>query len=56
MISACSILPFQLLFEWLLPPSLNFVQKYCRHLLSCHPMHLIMSMLKLYSCLIEDIK
>lgn len=45
-----------LLFDWLLPPCLNFVTKQCKHFVSCHPMHLTMSMLKLYSCLLEDVK
>ncbi|XP_067934548.1 dynein axonemal heavy chain 3-like [Watersipora subatra] len=46
----------RLLFEWLLPPSLNFVTRNCKHFVVCHPMHLTMSMLKLYSCLLEDVK
>ncbi|XP_053376707.1 dynein axonemal heavy chain 3-like [Mercenaria mercenaria] len=46
----------RLLFEWLLPPCLNYVNKYCKHMLTCHPMHLTMSMLRLYTCLLEDIK
>ncbi|KAL3852322.1 hypothetical protein ACJMK2_015979 [Sinanodonta woodiana] len=46
----------ELMFEWLLPPCLNFVVKYCKHLLTCHPMHLTVSMLRLYSCLLEDVK
>ena len=45
-----------LLFEWLLPPTLNYVTKNCRHFVSCHPMHLTMSMLKLYGCLLEEVK
>ncbi|KAL4226017.1 Dynein heavy chain 3 [Mactra antiquata] len=46
----------QMMFEWLLPPCLNYVTKYCKHILTCHPMHLTMSMLKLYACLLEDLK
>ena len=46
----------QMLFEWILPPCLNFVGKYCQHILSCHPMHLTASALKLYECLLEDLK
>ncbi|XP_055958183.1 dynein axonemal heavy chain 3 [Patella vulgata] len=46
----------KMLFEWILPPCLNFVTKYCRHLLPCHLMHFTMSMLKLYGCLMDDVK
>ncbi|PVD24893.1 hypothetical protein C0Q70_15383 [Pomacea canaliculata] len=46
----------KLLFEWILPPCLGFVGKYCRHILTCHPMHLTASALKLYECLMEDVK
>ncbi|XP_067685210.1 dynein axonemal heavy chain 3-like [Haliotis asinina] len=46
----------KMLFEWILPPSLNFVTKYCRHILPCHAMHLTSSMLKLYSCLMDDVR
>jgi len=48
--------PFQMLFEWLLPPCLNFVTKSCKHILDCHLMHLTASMLKLYACLLQDLK
>ena len=46
----------RLLFEWLLPPCLNYVTKQCKHFVSCHPMHLTMSFLKLYGVLLEDVK
>lgn len=46
----------KMLFDWLVPPTLSFVQKSCQQLVNCEPMHLVMSMLKLYSCLIEDVK
>ncbi|KAK7495478.1 hypothetical protein BaRGS_00013176, partial [Batillaria attramentaria] len=46
----------RMLFEWILPPCLSFVGKYCRHILACHPMHLTTSALKLYECLMEDVK
>ncbi|XP_041348477.1 dynein heavy chain 3, axonemal-like isoform X2 [Gigantopelta aegis] len=45
-----------LLFEWILPPCLNFVSKNCKHLLSCHLMHVTMSMLKLYDCFMDDVR
>ncbi|XP_052779096.1 dynein axonemal heavy chain 3-like isoform X2 [Mya arenaria] len=46
----------QMLFEWLLPPCLNYVTKYCKHILVCHQMHLTASMVKLYHCLLQDVK
>jgi len=46
----------RLLFDWLLPPSLSYVSKNCKHFVSCHPMHMTMSMLKLYGCLLEEVK
>ncbi|XP_076448252.1 dynein axonemal heavy chain 3-like [Babylonia areolata] len=46
----------KMLFDWILPPSLHFVGKYCQHILACHPMHLTASALKLYECLLEDVK
>ncbi len=48
--------PFQLMFSWLLPPCLNFVSKYCRQFVRCSSMHLTMSTLTLYSCMIQDVK
>ncbi|KAI0229818.1 Dynein heavy chain 3, axonemal [Lamellibrachia satsuma] len=46
----------QLMFEWLLPLCLDYVTKYCRQTVTCHPMHLTMSMLKLYACLLDDVR
>ena len=46
----------QMLFDWMLEPCLNFVSKYCKCLLTCHPMHLTKSMLNLYSCMMEDVR
>ncbi|XP_052058680.1 dynein axonemal heavy chain 3-like isoform X1 [Mytilus californianus] len=46
----------QLLFDWLLPPCLTFVSKYCRCLLTCHPLHLTKSMLTLYGCMLDDVR
>lgn len=44
------------MFSWLLPPCLNFVSKYCRQFVRCSSMHLTMSTLTLYSCMIQDVK
>ncbi|XP_059151038.1 dynein axonemal heavy chain 3-like [Physella acuta] len=46
----------RLLFEWILPPCLNFVSRSCKHILQLHPMHYTVSLLKLYSCLMEEVK
>ncbi|XP_064605237.1 dynein axonemal heavy chain 3-like isoform X2 [Liolophura sinensis] len=46
----------EMLFDWLLPPCLNFVTKYCKQIVTCHAMHLTMSMLKLYGCMMDDIR
>lgn len=45
-----------MMFDWLLEPCLNFVSKYCKCLLTCHPMHLTKSMLTLYGCMMEDVR
>ncbi|XP_023932407.1 dynein heavy chain 3, axonemal [Lingula anatina] len=46
----------KLLFEWLLPPCLSFVSKHCKHFVQLSPMHLTSSMLRLYSCMMEDVR
>ncbi|XP_066284547.1 dynein axonemal heavy chain 3-like isoform X3 [Branchiostoma lanceolatum] len=46
----------ELMFEWLLPPCLHFVQKSCHQLVRISPMHMTMSMLQLYSILLDDLK
>ncbi|XP_065937642.1 dynein axonemal heavy chain 3 isoform X7 [Magallana gigas] len=46
----------KMMFDWLLEPCLNFVSKYCKCLLTCHPMHLTKSMLTLYGCMMEDVR
>ncbi|XP_069141245.1 dynein axonemal heavy chain 3-like isoform X4 [Argopecten irradians] len=45
-----------MLFDWLLPPCVMFVTKYCKSLLTCHPLHLTMCLLRLYGCLMNDVK
>ncbi|KAH9505438.1 Dynein heavy chain 3, axonemal, partial [Bulinus truncatus] len=46
----------KLLFEWILPPCLNFVMKSCKHIVQLQPLHYVVSLLKLYSCLLEEVK
>ncbi|XP_071960977.1 dynein axonemal heavy chain 3-like [Antedon mediterranea] len=47
---------FLLLYDWLLPPCLNHVTKNCRLIVQASPMHLTMSMIKLYGCLLNDVR
>ena len=46
----------RMLCEWLLPPCLDYVTKHCKHFVKCHPMHLTTQLLRLYSCMMDDIK
>ncbi|XP_032895202.1 dynein heavy chain 3, axonemal-like [Amblyraja radiata] len=43
------------LCDWLLPPSLDFVQKRCRLVVQSSAMHMTMSMLKIYESLLAEI-
>nr|XP_054750956.1 dynein axonemal heavy chain 3-like isoform X12 [Lytechinus pictus] len=45
----------QMLFEWLLPPCLHHASRICRQLVPMSPMHMTMSMLRLYKCLLTDV-
>ncbi|XP_043569115.1 dynein axonemal heavy chain 3-like [Chiloscyllium plagiosum] len=45
----------QMLCNWLLPPCLDFVQKKCNLMVQSSPMHLTVSMLKIYESLLADI-
>ncbi|XP_078276213.1 dynein axonemal heavy chain 3-like [Rhinoraja longicauda] len=46
----------QALCEWLLPPSLDFVQKRCCLVVQSSVMHMTMSMLKIYESLLPEIR
>ncbi|XP_033642613.1 dynein heavy chain 3, axonemal-like [Asterias rubens] len=45
-----------LLFDWLLPACVGHVTKQCRQLVPVSDMHMTMSMLKLFSCLLDEVK
>ncbi|XP_041458176.1 dynein heavy chain 3, axonemal-like isoform X7 [Lytechinus variegatus] len=45
----------EMLFEWLLPPCLHHASRICRQLVPMSPMHMTMSMLRLYKCLLTDV-
>ena len=44
------------LFEWLLPPCLYFLRHNCRLFVQVSDMHLVQSLLRLYSCLMDEIR
>ncbi|ELT89912.1 hypothetical protein CAPTEDRAFT_157693, partial [Capitella teleta] len=46
----------QLLFEWLLPPTMSHVTKYCKRFVKCSPMHMTMQMLTLYTTMLQELK
>jgi len=44
------------LFEWLVEPCLEFINKKCKMFLITSDMHLAQSLMRLYSCLLDEIK
>jgi dynein heavy chain len=44
------------LFNWLFHPSLEFVLENCDQSVFCSNMHLTISFLKLFTCMLDDIK
>ncbi|XP_041362756.1 dynein heavy chain 3, axonemal-like isoform X2 [Gigantopelta aegis] len=44
------------LFEWLVDPCLRFVNKECKTFISTSDMHLIQCLMKMYTCLMDEIK
>ncbi|XP_022099330.1 dynein heavy chain 3, axonemal-like isoform X3 [Acanthaster planci] len=46
----------RMMFDWLLQPCLSHVIKQCRQLVPVSDMHMTMSMLKLFSCLLDEVK
>ncbi|KAM7373014.1 hypothetical protein PAMP_007900 [Pampus punctatissimus] len=43
------------LFDWLVQPCLDFIDKECRFVVQSSPIHLAFSLMKLYTCLIDEI-
>ena len=41
------------LFDWLVQPCLDFIQHNCRLFLTTSPLHLVHSLLNLYTCLLD---
>ncbi|KAM8960487.1 dynein axonemal heavy chain 3 [Pelodytes ibericus] len=44
------------MFNWLIQPCLDFIRLECKFLVHTSPMHLTYSMMRLYSCLLDEIK
>ncbi|XP_074137054.1 dynein axonemal heavy chain 3 isoform X2 [Sminthopsis crassicaudata] len=44
------------MFMWLVQPSLEFVRLYCKCVVQTSPIHLAYSMMKLYNCLLDEIR
>ncbi|XP_028831809.1 dynein heavy chain 3, axonemal isoform X2 [Denticeps clupeoides] len=43
------------MFDWLLPPCLDYITHECRCLVKTSPIHLASSLMRLYSCLMDEI-
>ncbi|CAL8305136.1 unnamed protein product [Lota lota] len=43
------------LFDWLLQPCLDFVARECRFLVQTSPIHLARSLMRLYTCLLDEV-
>ena len=43
------------LFDWLVQPCLNFIRLHCKMLVQASPNHLIVMMLRLFHCLLDEI-
>ena len=44
------------LLEWLVDPCLNFIRLECKMLINTSPIHLVYSLQRLYTCLLDEIK
>lgn len=45
-----------MMFDWLIPPCLDFVTRQCRELVRTSPMHMVSSMLTMYSILLDELR
>nr|XP_046272658.1 dynein axonemal heavy chain 3 isoform X3 [Scatophagus argus] len=43
------------LFDWLVQPCLDFIDRECRYVVQTSPIHLAYSLMKLYTCLMDEI-
>lgn len=44
------------MFEWLIDPCLDFIRKNCKTFITTSDMHLVQSLMRLYTCLMDEIK
>ena len=44
------------LFDWLVQPCLDFIQHDCRRFVVTSSLHLVFSLMRLYSCLMDEIR
>lgn len=44
------------LLEWLVDPCLDFIRLECKMLIQTSPIHLVYSLQRLYSCLLDEIR
>ncbi|XP_058475903.1 dynein axonemal heavy chain 3-like [Solea solea] len=43
------------LFDWIVPPCLDFIDNECRFVINTSPIHLVFSLMNLYTCLMDEI-
>ena len=43
------------MFDWLIDPSLEFVRKHCKTFVTTSDMHLVLTMQRLYTCLLDEV-
>ncbi|XP_047461369.1 dynein axonemal heavy chain 3 [Mugil cephalus] len=43
------------LFDWLVQPCLNFINRECRFVVQTSPIHLVYSLIRLFTCLMDEI-
>jgi len=43
------------LFDWLVQPCLDYVRLHCKTLLSSSPSHLVVMLIRLYHCLLDEV-
>lgn len=44
------------MFEWLIDPCLYFINKNCKTFLACSDMHLVQSMMRMFTCLMDEVR
>ncbi|XP_068702145.1 dynein axonemal heavy chain 3-like [Montipora foliosa] len=55
-LSIASKSSIQMMFDWLIPPCLEFVTRQCREFVRTSAMHMVSSMLNLYSILLDEMR